>query len=214
MLSSSGYLSPATTLALPSIHTRTILRLSFASTMTPQDIEIMIQQLGLLSPRTGSDELSEINTAPLFTYPVLKHAQNLATTTSAAAFSQYGLLGGDARYLQETSSEDPRIFYNVATPASVFICGSQGSGKSHTLSCILENCLIPSDKLGCLPRPLTGIVFHYDDYASDSRVNPCEAAYLGSNGDISVRVLCSPTNIRAIKVIIPSTFYALFRSLM
>lgn len=166
-----------------------------------QNIEIRNQQLSLLIQRTSSDELSEINTAPLFTYPVLKHAQKLATasSTSTAAISQYGLLGGDVECLQKISSEDPRIFYNVAAPASVFICGSQGSGKSHTLSCILENCLIPTAKLGHLPRPLTAIVFHYDDYVSDSRVNPCEAAFLGSNGDISVRVLCSPTNIRAVK---------------
>lgn len=162
--------------------------------------EIKNQQLNLLSQQTESDELSEISTAPLFTYPVLKHAQHLATSTSSAAFSQYGLLAGDVRSLHKTSSKDPRVFYNVAAPASVFICGSQGSGKSHTLSCILENCLIQSEQLGCLPRPLTGIVFHYDDYASDSRVNPCEAAYLGSDPAISVRVLCSPTNIRTIKV--------------
>ncbi|KAK5625704.1 hypothetical protein RRF57_001420 [Xylaria bambusicola] len=170
-----------------------------ASNCEEQNDEIKNQQLSLLIQQTSLDELGEINTAPLFTAPILRHAQHLGASTSAAAFSQYGLLAGDARSLQETSSDDPRIFYNVATPASVFICGSQGSGKSHTLSCILENCLIQSDKLGSLPRPLTGIVFHYDDYASDSRVNPCEAAYLGSHPTISVRVLCSPTNIRAIK---------------
>ncbi|RYC58319.1 hypothetical protein CHU98_g7893 [Xylaria longipes] len=146
--------------------------------------EATSQQLSLLRRQTATDELNEINTAPLFTYPILEHARSLATPTSASPFSQYGLLAGDVQSLQ-TSSEDPRIFYNVATPSSVFICGSQGSGKSHSLSCILENCLIQSEKLGCLPRPLTGIVFHYDDYASDSHVAPCEAAYLGSDPAIS-----------------------------
>ncbi|KAI1746985.1 hypothetical protein F4782DRAFT_543880 [Xylaria castorea] len=160
--------------------------------------EVMRQQLSLLRQQTGTDELNEISTAPLFTYPILEHGRNIAAPTPTSPFSQYGLLAGDAQSLQ-TSSEDPRIFYNVATPSSVFICGSQGSGKSHSLSCILENCLLQSEKLGCLPRPLTGIVFHYDDYASDSHVAPCEAAYLGSDPAISVRVLCSPTNIRAIK---------------
>ncbi|KAI0460568.1 hypothetical protein F5B21DRAFT_13620 [Xylaria acuta] len=160
--------------------------------------EVMNQQLSLLRQRTPTDKLNEINTAPLFTYPILEHARSLATPTSASPFSQYGLLAGDIQNLQ-TSSEDPRVFYNVATPSSVFICGSQGSGKSHSLSCILENCLIQSETLGRLPRPLTGIVFHYDDYASDSHVAPCEAAYLGSDPAVSVRVLCSPTNIRAIE---------------
>ncbi|KAI0419825.1 hypothetical protein F5X98DRAFT_384106 [Xylaria grammica] len=156
-----------------------------ATTGEGMDDDIITQQLSLLMQHATTDQLSEINTAPLFTYPVLKHAQRLATSTSAPPFSQYGLLAGDAQSLQPKSSDDPRIFYNVATPSSVFICGSQGSGKSHTLSCILENCLIQSDKLGCLPHPLTGIVFHYDDYASDSRVNPCEAAYLGSDPAIT-----------------------------
>ncbi|CAN9170184.1 unnamed protein product [Alternaria alternata] len=40
---------------------------------------------------------------------------------------------------------DRRLFFNVTTPSSIFICGSQGSGKSHTLSCLLENCLAISD---------------------------------------------------------------------
>ncbi|KAI0973796.1 hypothetical protein F4678DRAFT_459282 [Xylaria arbuscula] len=147
--------------------------------------EIKKQQLGLLARHTTTDRLSEITTSPLFTYPILEHAKELATAASAEAFLQYGLLAGDVSCLEGASSNDPRIFYNVAAPSSVFICGSQGSGKSHTLSCILENSLIQSEKLGCLPRPLTGIVFHYDDYASDSRVAPCEAAYLGSDPAVS-----------------------------
>ncbi|TGJ82737.1 hypothetical protein E0Z10_g6030 [Xylaria hypoxylon] len=174
------------TLSLTSCEsTRADLNIDAAGEGEGNNDEIMKQQLRLLMHQATADELSEINTAPLFTYPVLQHARRLAKSTSAAPFSQYGLLAGDARRLQEKSSDDPRIFYNVATPSSVFICGSQGSGKSHTLSCILENCLLESVKLGRLPNPLTGIVFHYDDYASDSRVNPCEAAYLGSDSAIS-----------------------------
>ncbi|KAI0814223.1 hypothetical protein GGR55DRAFT_500263 [Xylaria sp. FL0064] len=161
--------------------------------------EIKILQLSLFMGRTTTDQLNEIGTTPLFTYHILKHAKRLTTSASTSPLSQYGLLAGDVDSLQGTSSEDPRLFYNVAAPSSVFICGSQGSGKSHTLSCFLENCLVQSEKLGSLPRPLTGIVFHYDDYASDSRVAPCEAAYLGSDPAINVRVLCSPTNVSVIK---------------
>ncbi|KAF6832648.1 hypothetical protein CPLU01_06044 [Colletotrichum plurivorum] len=96
-----------------------------------------------------------------------------------------------------------RLYHNVACPSSVFICGSQGSGKSNTLACLLENCLlenclIPS-KLGQLPNPLTGIVFHYDSFVSDSGGLPCEAAFLASSEKVSVRVLCAPTNIRTIQ---------------
>jgi hypothetical protein len=94
--------------------------------------------------------------------------------------------------------EDPRLFFNVTSPSSTFICGSQGSGKSHTLSCILENCLIPS-KAVRLPNPLTGVVFHYDAFISDTTGSPCEAAFLSSHPEASVRVLCSPTNIHTMQ---------------
>jgi hypothetical protein len=94
----------------------------------------------------------------------------------------------------------PRLFFNITPPSSTFICGSQDSGKSHTLSCMLEACLIPSSKLGRLPNPLTGVVFHYDTFISDVKGQPCEAAYLASNADFSVRVLCALTNVASITV--------------
>jgi hypothetical protein len=122
-------------------------------------------------------------------------------------FTQYGLLAGDVGRLSlahEAKADgepppDPRLFYNIAAPSSVFICGSQGSGKSHTLGCLLENCLVPS-VANSLPRPLTGIVFHYDTFTSDTSGSACEAAYLSSAKGVSVRVLCAPTNIGHIKV--------------
>ncbi|KAJ6436754.1 Nitrogen assimilation transcription factor nit-4 [Purpureocillium lavendulum] len=67
-----------------------------------------------------------------------------------------------------------------SAPSSVFICGSQGSGKSYTLSCMLENFLAASEA-NTLPRPLTGVVFHYDSFTSDTSGTPCEAAYLSSH---------------------------------
>lgn len=88
----------------------------------------------------------------------------------------------------------------MTAPSSIFICGSQGSGKSHTLSCLLESCLIPEPRLGRLPNPLTAIVFHYDTFVSDTGGTPCEAAYLASDPRVKVRVLCAPTNINTIKV--------------
>jgi hypothetical protein len=116
-----------------------------------------------------------------------------------AAFTQYGLLAGVIPDAEGNKPADPRLFINVAAPSSVFICGSQGSGKSHTLSCLLENCLIPS-AAGRLPRPLTGLVFHYDTFISDVGGSPCEVAYLSSCHNVQVRVLCAPTNVGTIKV--------------
>ncbi|KAL3444050.1 hypothetical protein BJX65DRAFT_311193 [Aspergillus insuetus] len=43
------------------------------------------------------------------------------------------------------------------------------------------------------------MVFHYDTFISAVEGKPCEEAYLASNADVSVRVLCAPTNVASIK---------------
>ncbi|KAI3530152.1 hypothetical protein CABS02_14600 [Colletotrichum abscissum] len=132
-------------------------------------------------------EKNEIDSSPLLLVPTLQRSPSL----------QFGLLGG---ILSEDGrlSKESRIFHNVSCPSSIFICGSQGSGKSNTLACLLENCLIPSD-LGKLAHPLAGIVFHYDTFASDDGGLPCEAAFLASHAKVSIRVLCAPTSFRTVK---------------
>lgn len=50
-----------------------------------------------------------------------------------------------------------------------------------------------------LDNPLSGLVFHYDSFTSDLKGAPCEAGYLSSNPNITVRILCSPTNLQTIK---------------
>lgn len=140
---------------------------------------------------------------PLFSGKVLDGSK-------LGTFYQYGLLckavaTRKSQHLPESTTptlprvcnDDPRIFLNVNAPLSTFICGSQGSGKSYTLSCILENCLIPSG-LGQLPSPLAAIVFHYDTFTSYGSRQLCEAAYLCSSG-VPVKVLVSPTNFWRMK---------------
>lgn len=172
------------------------------------------KHFNLLSLDTGTLDENEIRNTPVFTESVRQHMDD-GTNGSKPTFPQYGLLGGDVSKLQAINSkkgdelpadiDNPFIYQNVKVPSSVFICGSQGSGKSHTLSCLLENCLLPSDA-NTLPKPLTGIVFHYDSFVSNEMGGqPCEAAYLSSNKDVEVRVLCPPTNIRQIKVRNPQT---------
>ncbi|KAK4222555.1 hypothetical protein QBC38DRAFT_512883 [Podospora fimiseda] len=157
--------------------------------------------MGLLDHKPELDDLNEIKTTPIFTEAVRQHALSLSgSNTAEKPFSQYGLLAGDITPNVENPSADPRIFWNIAAPSSFFICGSQGSGKSHTLSCLLENALALC-KANVLPRPLTGIVFHYDTFISDSGGSPCEVAWLSSNKDITVRVLCPPTNFKTIQKI-------------
>lgn len=126
----------------------------------------------------------------------------VSSTTMSSRCSSTGSSSGSSSNLthEEMKPEDaPFVHYNVAAPSSTFICGSQGSGKSHTLSCMLENCLLQSDA-NTLPKPLTGIVFHYDAFSSDGNGQPCEAAHLSSNPHVRVRVLCSPTNVGQMKV--------------
>lgn len=156
----------------------------------------------------------ELRTTPLFSSAVqdLVGVQNLRNTVNRPLdeFPQYGLLAADIEVYEEFMKmyragkldehpglEDGRIHLNVNAPWSAFICGSQGSGKSHTLSCMLENSLLPSI-LGKLPNPLAGIVFHYDPFTSHSSGQICEAAYLCSSG-IPVRILVSPTNFWCMK---------------
>ncbi|KAK1974691.1 hypothetical protein LZ30DRAFT_607385 [Colletotrichum cereale] len=140
-----------------------------------------------LSFDAAAQQQDEILSSPLLTVSLL----------DASPPSQFGLFGGS---LSESCplSQASRLFYNVTCPSSVFICGSQGSGKSNTLACLLENCFIPS-KLGKLPQPLAGIVFHFDSFVSDAGGLPCEAAFLASHNQASVRILCAPTNVRTIQ---------------
>lgn len=89
--------------------------------------------------------------------------------------------------------EDNRLFVNMNTPWSAFICGSQGSGKSHTLSCMLEAALLRRQP-GELQKRLSAMVFHYDKFSSQI----CEAAYLSSK-EIPVKVLVAPSNYKTMK---------------
>ncbi|KAI9879218.1 MAG: hypothetical protein M1830_009219 [Pleopsidium flavum] len=182
-------------------------------------------QLDLLSTKTRTADESlvdeyteELQNAPLFSAAVQATVGNdvqdpgnlLDELLAELIFPQYGLLAADVEayetYMEtfragqldsNTGLSDGRILLNVNTPWSAFICGSQGSGKSHTLSCMLENSLVPS-VLGKLPSPLAGIVFHYDQFTSHSSCQLCEAAYLCSS-NIPVRILVSPTNYRRMK---------------
>ncbi|KAH7418481.1 hypothetical protein BKA64DRAFT_563940, partial [Cadophora sp. MPI-SDFR-AT-0126] len=126
-----------------------------------------------------------------------------------SSFSQLGFLAGDADTLDYIATSgidttslpaklDPRIFFNISARSSAFICGSQGSGKSHTLSRLLENCLLKSST-SRLDNPLSGLVFHYDSFISDLQGTPCEVAHLSSNPNIKVRILCSPSNVQTFK---------------
>lgn len=102
---------------------------------------------------------------------------------------------------RQSSSNNPReklLFTNTEEPWSASICGSQDSGKSRTLSCLLENSLLQNTGVGVLKTPLTGLVFHYNKFANFGNGQVCEAAYLCSaaGSGIFIQVLVAPTSLK------------------
>lgn len=106
------------------------------------------EQLHFLS----SDEEDEMMAVPLSAH--CKHAALLSTALEKQGYgmlSQFALLGKLKPSLNyEIDNPDPRVVLNTNVPFSVFICGLQGSGKSHTTSCII----------GSTGRPLINVVFN------------------------------------------------------
>ncbi|OAP57508.1 hypothetical protein AYL99_08246 [Fonsecaea erecta] len=152
-------------------------------------------------------QAEETKTTPLFSnhvQKVLRSGVIGVVAPNSNPFPQYGLLGMREETYNSSlpdatgtlSIEDNLIFANMNAPWSAFICGSQGAGKSHSLSCLLENSLLASSPAGENPKPLAGLIFHYDKFTSSESTQFCEAAYLCSSG-IPVRVLVSPSNIHA-----------------
>ncbi|KAF2189891.1 hypothetical protein K469DRAFT_561992 [Zopfia rhizophila CBS 207.26] len=128
--------------------------------------------------------------------------ESTAKSDTEEALRQYAMLGhiptDPAREVAEPTVNIKPVLLNTNSPWSAFLCGSQGSGKSHTLSCMLENCLLTNKQLlshiGKNPNPLAGLVFHYDSCQGSG---VCEAAYLCSQ--IPTTVLVSPSNYLRLK---------------
>lgn len=99
---------------------------------------------------------------------------------------------------------------NTNTPSTTIICGVQGAGKSHSVSVIIENSLIPSIELGRLAQPLSVVVFHLGAAQGGLHL-PCESAFLrkANRGDttfqIPINVLVSPSNLPAMRRVYADT---------
>ncbi|KAH7094357.1 hypothetical protein FB567DRAFT_431366 [Paraphoma chrysanthemicola] len=151
-----------------------------------------LQEGGIEDMRVNRDSAS-IQHAPLVSADIIsRDTQRL--------LPQYGLLGS---YEAEARHTVPKLLLNTNVPFSMFICGVQGSGKSHTTSCVLENSLVPSKHLGKLPNPLSALVFSWAPFSGDGiGFTVSEAAFLASPNPKSpsgahvkhVRVLVSPSN--------------------
>lgn len=77
---------------------------------------------------------------------------------------QYGLLG--CKEDEDPTLPSSQVFLNTNAPFSTFVCGVQGSGKSHTTACMIENAVVPSKTLGELKKPMSALVFSYGEWSN------------------------------------------------
>jgi hypothetical protein len=79
-------------------------------------------------------------------------------------------------------------------------------GEGATTSRVLPPPICNTNILTLAPRAAGPEDEHacYDTFISDTGGSPCEVAWLSSNEDVNVRVLCPPTNIGTIKVSDPA----------
>jgi hypothetical protein len=74
----------------------------------------------------------------------LEHAVLVSAALEEAGHtlpSQFALMGKLNAASDPEAASDPRVVLNTNVPFSAFICGLQGSGKSHTTSCIIGTSL-------------------------------------------------------------------------
>jgi hypothetical protein len=100
----------------------------------------------------------------------------MADFSHSRSFSEAALLG---RFLDGPNSDvltDRAAFLNTHEPFCFATVGVQGAGKSHTLACVIEACLIPFPDLDVvrLQAPMSAVVFHYDQSVN----SVCEATGL------------------------------------
>ncbi|KAJ0417602.1 hypothetical protein BJY00DRAFT_325432 [Aspergillus carlsbadensis] len=152
---------------------------------------------------TSDDEDEEMTGCPLSND--LEHAVLISAALEKSGHmlpSQFALMGKLKLPYNPETTPDARVMLNTNVPFSAFICGLQGSGKSHTTSCIIENCSMGLPALGKLEQSVSTLVLNFNEYSSSVNSQPTEAAFLASvlpkyasqQQRLPVRVLVSPTN--------------------
>ncbi|RDX53600.1 hypothetical protein OH76DRAFT_1479402 [Lentinus brumalis] len=147
---------------------------------------VTVPELSLLSvdgPLEEATKDHEVITAPLLTRGAYLAAD------MADKRHQYGVLGSVVAIKDKDGSyapEDPRLYVNTNAPFLTIVCGVQGSGKSHTVSVLLENMLISGfEAIGVSEKALSGLVLHFGEGGSGT--GPCEAGWLGCSEVAGVR---------------------------
>ncbi|KAF7981653.1 hypothetical protein HWV62_32764 [Athelia sp. TMB] len=174
--------------------------------------EVQLLEEDSLSAREGSKN-HELRTAPVFT------REAYTALASVGHAMQYGVLGRVMEICRailtnaaRSSGSDKnapdelsRMYVNTNAPFSAVVCGMQGSGKSHTVSVLLENMFILSyTPIGALAKPLCGLVLHFGEGGQASR--PCEAAWVGvptfqGVRTPPVRVFVAPSSLNTMRAV-------------
>ncbi|KAI0771995.1 hypothetical protein BD413DRAFT_50205 [Trametes elegans] len=161
------------------------------------------EELSLLNLNTALEDATDEH--EVITAPILTRAAYI-TAAMHEKRSPYGVLGSVTAIREKSSSytpQDPRLYINTNAPFAAVVCGVQGSGKSHSVSVLLENMLISEyDAIGTFNKSLSGLVLHFGEGGSGSR--PCEAAWLGLSKVAGVRpppvvVFVSPSSLRTMR---------------
>ncbi|RPD66711.1 hypothetical protein L226DRAFT_498247 [Lentinus tigrinus ALCF2SS1-7] len=151
--------------------------------MVTDECRVELSLLNINAPLEEATEEHEVVTAPLLTRDAYVSAG------MAEKCQQYGVLGSVVAIKDKAgryAPEDPRLYVNTNAPFSTIICGVQGSGKSHTVSVLLENMLISGfEAIGVSEKALSGLVLHFGEGGAGTR--PCEAAWVGCSDVDGVR---------------------------
>ncbi|KAG1755860.1 hypothetical protein EDB19DRAFT_1663375 [Suillus lakei] len=131
-----------------------------------------------ISDVRGRSKDHELRTAPIIT----RDAYVAAGYREGA--TQYGVLGSILSIHNKNNVPykpvNPQLYVNTNAPFSAVVCGVQGSGKSHTVSLLLESMFIPNMRsTGTLQKSLSGLVLHFGEGGPSSR--PSEAAWISSS---------------------------------
>ncbi|KIL57968.1 hypothetical protein M378DRAFT_15879 [Amanita muscaria Koide BX008] len=141
-----------------------------AATQDVRELELLHDTSSLEFRGRSIDQ--ELCTAPILTRDAY------VSIGQGETIQQYGVLGSIIEIGSKEEKEtppDPRLYLNTNAPLSAVICGVQGSGKSHSVSVMLENMLVPNyTRIGTLAQPLAGLVLHFGEGAL-----PSEAASIG-----------------------------------
>ena len=114
--------------------------------------------------------------------PAVQRGCAVADRAGAAHFKEAALLGlldeeaAAAAEMAGGPAGGEELYLNTHEPFCLAAVGVQGGGKSHTMACVLESCLVPFPEQGVvrLRQPMATLVLHYDQNVT----SVCEATGL------------------------------------